>query len=122
MTESSVQTPNRAHAVIGVVRAVLHLAAIVAVTWWGFVAWPLPLPGVIFGVLALILSMVLWALFLSPKPVLRTDRFAQSMVELFLYASAVAALIDLGVHWGIAAAFGVVGAILGFIVGASRER
>lgn len=104
-------------AVIGVIRAVLHLIAVVAVTWWGFGTWALPLPGVAFGLAALVLSVLLWALFLSPKPVLRADRFAQSMVELLLFASAVAALIDLGVNWMVAAVYGVLGAMLGFVVG-----
>ena len=107
-------------AVIGIARSLMHLIAVVSVTWWGFTAWSLPLPGLIFGFAALILSALLWALFLSPKPVLRSDRFAQSMIELLLIATAVAALIDLGVNWIIAAVYGVVAAVLGFIAGTRR--
>ena len=45
------------------------------------------------------LTVVIWALFLSPKPVLRTDRFGQALIELLLIAGAVGALLSLGVHW-----------------------
>lgn len=104
------------------IRAVWHLASIIAVSVWGFVAWTLPMPGIAFGTGALILSVLLWALFLSPKPALRgVDRFAQSMIELLLLAAAVAAVIDLGVNWLVAALFGIAGAALGFIAG-SHDR
>ena len=104
------------------IRAVWHLAAIVAVSVWGFVAWSLPMPGIVFGVGALVISVLLWALFLSPRPALRgVDRFAQSMIELLLLAAAVAALIDLGVPWAIAALFGLAGAALGFFAGAHEH-
>lgn len=104
------------------IRAVWHLAAIIAVTVWGFVAWSLPMPGIVFGVGALVISVLLWAMFLSPKPALRgVDRFAQSMIELLLLAAAVAALIDLGVSWVIAAIFGLAGAVLGFFAGTTER-
>lgn len=98
-------------------RSLWHLIAVISVTAWGFLSWTMPNPGLLFGLGALIFSVLLWALFLSPKPVLRADRFAQSMIELLLLAAAVAALIELGVFWPVAAAFGVIGAILGYIVG-----
>ena len=61
------------------------------------------------------LSLVVWALFLSPKPVLQTDRFGQALIELMLLAAGVGAMLALGVNWIIATAFGVVGALLGFV-------
>lgn len=102
------------------VRSVLQLIAILAVAVWGFLSWSLPFPGIWFGLGALVFSILLWALFLSPKPVLHSDRFAQSMIELFLLAAAVAALIDLGIWWIIAAIFGVAGAVFGFIAGSHK--
>lgn len=103
-------------------RSVWHLLAIIAVTLWGLFSWPLPLPGVFAGAGALLAAVVMWALFLSPRPVLRTDRFALGLIELVLLAAAVAALLSLGVHWLIAAAFGIIGAVLGFIAGKPKEQ
>nr|WP_255529519.1 DUF2568 domain-containing protein [Leucobacter edaphi] len=102
-------------------RSVCHLIAVVAVTIWGFLAWPLPFPGILTGVGLLALSVLLWALFLSPRPVLRVDRFGQALFELLLIAGAVGALLALGVFWVIPAAFGVIAAAIGFIA-SSRVR
>ncbi|HUH52662.1 MAG TPA: DUF2568 domain-containing protein [Microbacteriaceae bacterium] len=114
--------PKNNPAVIGAIRSVWHLIAVAVVTAWGFITWALPFPGLFFGVGALVLAVLLWALFLSPKPVLRADRFAQSMIELLLLASAVAAMIELNVPWVIAALFGVIGAVLGYIVGLPKPQ
>lgn len=99
-------------------RSLWHLAAVAAITTWALLAWAWPFPALVFGVGALIIAVLLWALFLSPKPALsRVDRFAQSMVELLLIMAAVAALLSLGVAWYFAVAYGLVGAVLGFIAG-----
>lgn len=104
------------------VRAVWHLIAIIVVSAWGFVVWPLPMPGIAFGVGGFLIAVLLWAMFLSPRPALRgVDRFAQSMIELLILAAAVAALIDMGVPWLIAAIFGIIGAVLGFVSGAQSR-
>jgi len=96
------------------VRALFHLVAIASVTLWGFLDWELPTPGIFVGLGAFALSALVWALFLSPRPVLATDRFGQALIELLLLAGAVASLIIIGVPWWIAVAYGVVGAVLGF--------
>jgi hypothetical protein len=102
-------------------RGIFHFVAIVSVTVWGFLAWPLPFPGVLTGIGFLVLSVLIWALFLSPRPVLRTDRFGQALVELLLLAAAVAALLDFGVFWVWAALFGVFASVVGYIV-STRSR
>lgn len=91
-------------------------------TVWGFVFSALPLPGLLYGFGTLIVSVLLWALFLSPKPVLRADRFAQSMIELLLIAGAVAAMIEFGVPWIIAAIFGIAATAIGFVAGMPADR
>ncbi|WP_217135566.1 DUF2568 domain-containing protein [Leucobacter chinensis] len=122
MIETVPQT-QRLHAIVFTTRSVWHLIAVIAVTVWGFTAWNLPMPGIAFGIGALVLSVLLWALFLSPRPALKgVDRFAQSMIELLLLAVAVAAAIDMGVSWIIAAAYGVIGAVLGFIAGSQESH
>lgn len=97
------------------VRGLFHLTAIVTITIWGFVGWEMPYPGILVGLGLLALSVLLWALFLSPRPVLATDRFGRALIELLLLAAGVASMLGLGVNWIIAVAFGVVGATLGFV-------
>lgn len=121
MTSASETQPTRATAILQLARGVFHLVSVVSVTVWGFVAWPLPFPGVLTGLGLLVLSVLLWALFLSPRPVLRVDRFAQALFELLLLAAAVAALLALGVFWLWPALLGVAGAVVGFLV-SSRTR
>ncbi|EYT55937.1 hypothetical protein H490_0104830 [Leucobacter sp. UCD-THU] len=120
MTSTSDVQPTPAAATLQLVRGLFHLVAVASVTVWGFVAWPLPLPGLLTGFGFLALSVLLWALFLSPRPVLRTDRFAQALFELLLLAAAVAALLALGVFWVAPAIYGVAGAVVGYL--ASNRR
>lgn len=102
------------------VRALFHLASVVALTVWGFISWPMPV-GIFTGIGFLVVSVLVWALFLSPRPVLRTDRFGQALVELLLLAGAVAALLFMGMFWVWPVAFGVIGAVIGFVA-SSRSK
>ncbi len=99
-----------------VVRGIFHLAVVIAATVWGFLDWAFPFPAVFVGLGALLLTIVIWAVFLSPKPVLHTDRFGHGLIELLFLASGAGALLALGVQWWIAVAFFVVGAVLGYVV------
>lgn len=102
-------------------RSLCHLAAVVAITWWALVEWGLPWPGILAGAGFLALTVVVWALFLSPRPVLHTDRFGRSLIELLLIAGAVAALLGIGAPWYLAAAFGMIAAVLGYVGSARSE-
>ena len=95
-------------------RGVCHLLTVLIITFWAVNAWPMPFPGLLAGAGALIITVLIWALFLSPRPVLHTDRFGQALIELLLIAGAVAALLALGSNWVGAAIFGVVAAIIGY--------
>lgn len=101
-------------------RALFHLATVAIITVWGFLAWPMPLPGLFIGLGFLVFTVIIWALFLSPKPVLRTDRFGQALVELLLLAAAVAALLFLGVYWLWPLLFGLAGAVIGYLASARK--
>jgi len=116
MTETSRRAPAPTSPTAQSLRAVLHLAALVAITWWALAEWPLPWPGLLAGAGFFALTALLWALFLSPRPVLHADRFGRALIELLLIAGAVAAMLSLGAHWLLAAAFGVAAASLGYLV------
>ena len=101
-------------------RSIFHLATVLVITFWAVNAWPLPFPGLLAGAAALLVIVLIWALFLSPRPVLRTDRFGQAIIELLLIAGAVAALLSLGANWLAAAVFGLAAAVIGFIAGSAN--
>lgn len=119
MTETPAERPATAQ-IPQLLRALCHLIALVAITWWAFVSWPLPWPGLLTGVGFFALTVLLWALFLSPRPVLHTDRFGQGLVELLMIAGAVGAMLGLGLPWPVVALFGVAAAALGYLAGARR--
>lgn len=114
---SSERTSNGA---VQTLRALFHLASVVTIVWWALVEWGLPWPGILAGAGFLVLTVIVWALFLSPRPMLRTDRFGQALIELLLIAGAVAALLGLGVFWLFAALFGLAAAVLGYVASVRR--
>lgn len=101
--------------ILSALRSIIHLLLILSISSWGFFAWPLPLPGVLIGLGMLLATVLIWALFLSPKPVLGADRFGQSLIEVLLIAGAVAALLSIGVFWAIPVALGIVAVVVGFL-------
>ncbi|RGE19759.1 DUF2568 domain-containing protein [Leucobacter sp. wl10] len=121
MTSAPETRPALVDAALQSARGLFHLVAVVTVTVWGFLAWPLPFPGAFTGLGLLVLSVLLWALFLSPRPVLHVDRFAQALFELLLFAAAVGALLAFGVFWPWPALFGVAGGVVGFLA-SNRAR
>jgi hypothetical protein len=82
---------NASHPKIGpndVLRFLLELFVFVSLGIWGFVAFPLPWPGVLVGLGAPALAILLWALFVSPKAVFRVDPFGQALVEIAVFSAA----------------------------------
>ncbi|MGJ4844513.1 YrdB family protein [Leifsonia sp. Le1] len=98
-----------------VLRFVLELFAIFTLGFWGFVAWPLPW-NIVVGILAPAIAIVLWALFRSPKAVLRVDPFVKALVEIVVFASAALAWWDLGQPI-VAGVFAVVATVSGIVNG-----
>jgi hypothetical protein len=120
VNETTTAAPSRSTLLTQLLRAICHLGAVLVITFWALTAWPLPLPGLLTGAAALVLTVLIWALFLSPKPVLRTDRFGQALIELLLIAGAVGALLSLGANWVVAVLFGLVAAVIGYLGSTAR--
>ena len=99
-----------------VLRFLLELFAFVSLGIWGFLAFPLPWPGVLIGLGAPALAIVLWALFVSPKAVFRVDVFGKALVEIAVFSAAAIAWWMLG-QPVVAIVFALVAAVSGIING-----
>ena len=101
--------------VIAVLRSVVHLAVLAIIISWGVTTFTLPLPGVLWAAGASLLVVLVWALFLSPRAVLRTDMLGQGLVELLLIAGAVAAMWIMRVPIALIVVFGCVAMTIGYV-------
>jgi hypothetical protein len=99
-----------------ILRFVLELFAFVTLGIWGFVAFPLPWPGVLIGLGAPALAILLWALFVSPKAVFHVDPFGQALVEIAVFSASAIAWWMLG-QPVVAVVFAVVAAVSGILHG-----
>lgn len=120
VNESPPAEQPRSSQILQLVRSLCHLGAVALIVAWALTSWAFPFPALLAGAGFLVLTVALWALFLSPRPMLRTDRFGQALIELLLIAAAVAAMLALGVHWVIAAILGVAAAVIGYFAGAAK--
>lgn len=101
-----------------VLRFVIELFAFVSLAVWGFIAWPLPW-NIVAGIVAPLFAIVLWALFRSPKAVIRIDTFGKAIIEIIVMTAAAFAWWDLG-QPVVAVVFALV-ALLSGIVSGRRE-
>ncbi|MCU1513303.1 MAG: 4-amino-4-deoxy-L-arabinose transferase [Microbacteriaceae bacterium] len=99
-----------------VLRFLLELFALFSLGYWGYLAWPFPLPGVFFMIGAPLFAAVIWGLFRSPKAVFPQDVVGRTLVEVFVMGAAVAAWFMLGFPI-VGIVFGVVAAVSGFLSG-----
>ncbi|MFE6965889.1 MULTISPECIES: YrdB family protein [unclassified Agromyces] len=99
-----------------ILRFFLELFAFVSLGIWGFMAFPLPWPGVLIGIGAPLLAIVAWALFMSPKAVFRIDPFGKALVEIAIFSAAAIGWWMLG-QPVVAVVFAVVAAVSGIING-----
>ncbi len=99
-----------------VLRFLLELFAFVSLGIWGFLAFPLPWPGVLIGIGAPLLAILAWALFVSPKAVLHVDVFGKALVEIAVFSAAAIGWWMLG-QPVVAIVFAVVAAVSGILNG-----
>lgn len=114
--------PSKLSATLLLVRSLFHLAAVVFVTLWGFLTHQLPFPGILWGLGALVAAILIWALFLSPRPVLHTDRFAQALLELVFLGAGVFAFYLIGGPIWLVIAFGIAGMVVSYVSLTARAK
>ncbi len=115
MTQNA--TSSSSTDVITIIRSIVHLALFASIGAWGFFAWPLPWPGIAMGIGSIAVALLMWACFLSPRPILAVDVFGQGLVELLLIAAAVVGLVVIGAPLILPICVGVVAAAVGLIAG-----
>ncbi|MDQ0576257.1 YrdB family protein [Agromyces albus] len=99
-----------------ILRFFLELFAFVSLGIWGFMAFPLPWPGLLVGLGAPALAILVWALFVSPKAVFRIDVFGKALVEIAVFSSAAIGWWMLG-QPVVAIVFAVTAAVSGILNG-----
>lgn len=100
---------------LDLIRVVVLLAALITFALWGFGAWPMPW-NILVGIGAPLVTLVVWALFLSPRAVLHLHPFLRALVELLIYAAVTLAWWSLGQIW-LGLAFAAVAVAAGVIAG-----
>ena len=100
---------------VEIVRAAVLVAALATLGLWGFTGWPAPWSFVV-GIGAPVLALVVWALFLSPRPVLHVHPFVRAVVELLIYASATVCWWMMDLVW-VGLGFAVVAVAAGLVAG-----
>lgn len=98
MPQESAPVPGVERPVVSaldIVRVIVLVLAMASLALWGFAAWTLPW-NVILGLGAPLVVLLVWALFLSPRPVLRLHPFLRAAVELLIYAGVTIAWWSMG--------------------------
>ncbi|QEA28831.1 DUF2568 domain-containing protein [Microbacterium sp. CBA3102] len=104
-----------AFSVLDIVRAVVLVVAVASLALWGFARWDLPW-NIIVGIGAPVIVVVIWALFLSPRAVLRVHPFLRAAVELLIYVGVTIAWWSMGQAL-IGTAFALVAVVSGVLSG-----
>jgi hypothetical protein len=118
MSQDSVSVPGVQRPVItvlDVIRTVVLIAAVASLALWGFATWSLPW-NIVVGIGAPVVVILVWALFLSPRPVLRVHPFLRAAVELLIYVGVTIAWWSMDQAL-IGSAFALVAIVTGLISG-----
>lgn len=100
---------------LDIVRVVVLVTAVVSLALWGFLGWPMPW-NLILGLGTPVVVLVIWGLFLSPKPVLRLHPFLRALVELLVYVGVTLAWWSMQQPW-VGLGFAVVAVAAGVLAG-----
>ncbi|WP_243230719.1 YrdB family protein [Microbacterium sp. CIAB417] len=111
--EPGVNRPNVTP--LDIVRVVILLVSLASLALWGFASWDMPW-NIVLGIGTPVVVLLVWALFLSPRPVLRLHPFLRAAVELLVYVGVTIAWWSMGQAL-IGSVFAVVAIAAGVIAG-----
>ncbi|WP_058726133.1 YrdB family protein [Curtobacterium luteum] len=97
-----------------VLRGIVCAFGLFSLGYWGYLAWPYPLPAVFFIVGAPLFAAVVWFFFRSPRSPIETDIVGKTIVEVALVVAAGAAWVSIG-HPVVGLVFVVVAAVSGVV-------
>lgn len=100
---------------LDLVRFLTELIGVATLALWGFATWPFPW-NIVVGIGAPLVAILLWALFVSPRAVVRVHPFVRALVELLVFASASVAWWLMDQPW-IGLGYGVVAVAVGVLAG-----
>jgi hypothetical protein len=103
-----------------VLRLLLEIFALFSLAFWGYLAWPFPFPSIFFIIGLPGFAVVLWALFRSPRAVVKNDPVGKAIVEIAVMGAATYTWFSLGIPI-VGAVFGVLALVSG-IVNFRREN
>lgn len=105
----------RALTPLDIIRTVVLIVALVTFALWGALGFEFPW-NLVLGIATPAIALALWALFVSPRAVIRVHPFVRVLIELIVFVSATLAWWDMGQAW-IGIAFGVVAVASGVFAG-----
>ncbi|WP_308493133.1 YrdB family protein [Microbacterium terrisoli] len=105
-------------AAVDLVAFACELFAFFTLAFWGFAGWPFPW-NIGMGLGLPIVAILLWALFVSPRAVLRVHPFIRAVIELLVFAAATVAWWSMGQPW-VGLVFAVIAVTAGVIAGRRR--
>ncbi|QNA92087.1 MULTISPECIES: YrdB family protein [unclassified Microbacterium] len=100
---------------LDIVRTIVLVVAVASLALWGFASWSLPW-NIIIGIGAPVIVVLIWALFLSPRAMLRVHPFLRAAVELLIYVGVTIAWWSMGQAL-IGTAFALVAVVAGVLSG-----
>lgn len=100
---------------LDIVRVVVLLVSLASLVLWSLVAWSLPW-NIVSAIGIPLIVLVIWALFLSPRPVLVVHPFIRAVVELVIYAGVTIAWWSMGQTW-VGLGFAFVAVATGLVAG-----
>lgn len=100
---------------LDIIRAVILVTAIASLALWGFTMWAFPW-NLVLGIGTPVLVLLMWAFFLSPRPVLTLHPFVRAAVELLIYVGVTLAWWSMGQTW-VGLGFALVAVTAGLFAG-----
>jgi hypothetical protein len=98
----------------GILRAVVCTFGLLSLAAWGYLAWPFPMPGIVFMIGAPVFAALVWFLFRSPRSPIDTDVVGKTIVEVALVIAAGGAWLSIG-HPVVGLVFVLVAALSGIV-------
>ncbi|ROP58892.1 uncharacterized protein DUF2568 [Curtobacterium sp. PhB130] len=118
---SAIGKPRREFDGWKVLRVVVAVFGLLSLAFWGYLAWPFPMPGILFMVGAPAFAALVWYLFRSGKSPIETDVVGKTIVEVALIVAAGGAWISIG-HPVVGLVFILVAALSGVVAFRRESR